>query len=127
MTAELIGIEIDLAQIASGIALGLVEKMMRGRVAARATGADGPALDLRAKLHGRNETVALGAVVTLRSGVALCTERSERAPLGGGEGDRDAGLGITVGLHDRSVVPLEPVDFAPGDRPAPEILHQAIR
>src|SRR5580700_2079829 len=105
MALEVGGVEIHLAEVAVRIALRLIEKMPRGRIAALTTHTDGPSLQLRAEFDRCDEAVAFIAVVTLGSGVAFCAEGCEGAPLRGGEGDRDAGLRVAEGLHQGAVVP----------------------
>ena len=99
---------------------------MGRRAAAFAARADRPCLHPRTKLHGGNEAVADGAVITLGARISFGAERSERAPLRRGECNRDAGLRVTEGLRDRPVVALEAVDLPPRHCVATEVLHEPL-
>src|ERR1051325_5709555 len=92
--------------------------MGAARMAAFAAGGDRPGAQPRAELDHRNEAVAVGSVPAPGARISVGAERGERTPARGGEGDRDARTRVGEGLHDRSVVALEPVDLAPGRPPA---------
>jgi hypothetical protein len=85
--AQLVRVEIDLAQIAGRVALGLVVEVRRARVAALAAGADGAGADAGAELDGSDEAVAAQAVIALGPVLPARAERGERAPGAGGEAD----------------------------------------
>ena len=60
---ELLRVEVDLAQVAGGVALGLIVEVLRGDVAAQAAGGDGAgAHAVLAELDGGHEAVAARAV-----------------------------------------------------------------
>src|ERR1700729_411068 len=80
MPLELLGPEIDGAQVAGRVAFGLVVEMWRIRMAALATGSDRARTNLVAELDHRDEAVAAGTVVALRSRPTVRAERGERAP-----------------------------------------------
>src|SRR5690348_11190536 len=99
MALELTRPEVHLAQVAGGVALGLVVEVRRCRMPALAAGGDRPGADLGTELHDRDETVAAGAVVAPGARPAVGTERGQRAPARGGEGHRDARLAVVERLH----------------------------
>src|SRR4051794_25648125 len=110
MALEVLGIEIDGPEVAARVAFGLVVEVRGAGMPALAPCRYRPGAQLRPELHDRHEAVAAGAVIALRSRIALCPERGEGAPLRGGERHRDARLGIVELLDDRAVVALKAVD-----------------
>src|SRR5665213_1588576 len=66
---ELIGVEVDFAKIAGGVAGGFVVEVGRVGMAAFAAGGDGAGVDAGAELDDGNEAVAAGAIPLLRVGV----------------------------------------------------------
>ena len=92
MAGELVGVEIDRAQIAGGVALRLIGEMRRARVAAFAARGDRDRADARAEFDHRDEAVAAGAVLALacpdrswrrtRRGCPSCAEANGTAMLG---------------------------------------------
>src|SRR6185312_166438 len=122
MALELFRPEVHGAQVAGGVALGLVVEVGRVGVAAFAAGGDRAGMHFRAELDCRDEAVAAGAVIALRARPAMRAERSQRAPARGGERHRDAWLAVVELLHDVAVDALEAVDLAPRHAPAAEVL-----
>src|SRR3990167_6655352 len=100
MARQLLGVEIDLAQPARRITLGLVVEVRTIRVSALASRADGHRPHPGPELHGRHEAVAAGPVVPLGPWVALRPERGQRAPLRRSEGDGDRRSVVAERLHD---------------------------
>src|SRR5690606_2100197 len=86
VTGQVFRVEVDRAEIAAGIAFGLVIEMGRGRIAALPAGADRPGAQAGTEFDDGDEAVAAGAVPAPRAGISARAERSERAPAGGGEG-----------------------------------------
>src|SRR5579883_2685766 len=66
---QLLAVEVDLAQVAGGVALGLVVEVLRLGMAAFAAAGDGAGAHARAEFDYRNEAVAAGPVPFLRAGV----------------------------------------------------------
>src|SRR3954466_1711630 len=77
VAGELVGIEVQLAQVAARVAPGLVEEVRRVRVAALAAGGDRHRLDPVAELDHRDEAVAARAVHPLGPRVGPGAERRE--------------------------------------------------
>src|SRR5690606_1920508 len=77
---ELVRPEVDLAQVAGAVALGLVVEMGRIGVAAGAAGGDRAGAHPLAELDHGDEAVVAGAVVTLGPRVTARAERRQRAP-----------------------------------------------
>src|SRR6185312_2994534 len=123
---QLLRPEVHRAQVAGGVALGLVVEVLRVGMTAFAAGGDRAGAYLRAELDRRDEAVAAGAVVAFRAGPAVRTERGQRTPARGGERHRDARLAVVEFLHDVAVDALEAVDLAPRHAPAAEVLLQAV-
>ena len=63
MANQLVGIEIDLAQIAGAIAQGLVIKVRRGRITAFAARRHGAGPHPITKLDHSDKAIAIGAVI----------------------------------------------------------------
>src|SRR5262245_56090640 len=96
---ELRGIEVDFAQVAGRVALGLVVEVLRRGVAALAAGRDrAGAHAVRAELDDGDEAVAAGAVHPLRPRIGPRAERRERSPGRRREADRDARLAVVERL-----------------------------
>src|SRR5687768_10392809 len=123
---ELVGMEIDLAQVARRVAPGLVVEMGRAGMAALAAGRDRQSPDTRSELDDRDEAVAAGAVPALRARPGARAERSERPPPARSERNRDARPGVGEGLHDVAGQALEAVDLAPRCPPAAEIALEPV-
>src|SRR3954467_10603319 len=77
---QLIAVEIDLAQIARGIALRLVVEMLRRGIAVLTSGGDCAGAHAIAEFNRGDERVAAGAVHLLGAGIGARAERSKRAP-----------------------------------------------
>jgi hypothetical protein len=75
------GMEVDLAQVAAGVARGLFVEVRRVEMAALAAGGDGHRSHALAELDDSDEAVAVRAVHPLRPRVGPRAERGERALL----------------------------------------------
>src|SRR5688572_20302030 len=95
--------------------------MRRLRIAAFAAGGHCPGAHLLAELDDGDETVAVRAIELFIIRPPGDSERGERAPVSGGEPDRDARRGVVERLHDISREPLKPIDLAPRRAPFSEI------
>src|SRR4029077_11682954 len=73
-------VEVDLTQIAAGVARRLIVEVRRLRIAALAAGGHRPRAQAVAELDDGDEAVAAGAVHLLRPLVGARAERGERAP-----------------------------------------------
>src|SRR4051812_33639606 len=119
MARQLLSVEINRAEVAAGVALGLVVEMAVAGMAAFAAGGDRPGADAGAEFDHGDEAVAAGPVPAPGAGIGARGEGGERAPAGGGEGDRDAwAVVVEVLVGDCVVEPLEAVDLAPAHAPA---------
>src|SRR6185503_5916914 len=107
VSLELIAIEVDIAEVARRIAIGLIVEMLRSGHAVQAACRDGPGLHLIAKLDDRDEAVAAGAVPLLGSRIRARAERCERTVGRRCEHHRRARLAVVELLHDGAVVALE--------------------
>ena len=77
---ELRAVEVDLAQVAGRVALGLVVEVRRRGIAALAAGRDGPGAHLVAELDHRDEAVAAGAVPLLRARIRRARRTRRASP-----------------------------------------------
>src|ERR1700675_348879 len=98
VTRELRAVEVDLAEVAGAVADGLVVKVRRRRMAALSAGRDGPGAHAIAELDYGHEAVSAGAVPFLRTRIGARSERRERSPSGGGEGNGDAQTSVVERL-----------------------------
>ena len=119
-------VEVDLAQVAGGVALGLVVEVRRRRIAALAAGAHRPRPHAVAELHHRHEAVAARAVHLLRARVGARAERRQRSPARRREADRDARPGVVERLDDVAGETLVAVDLAPRRLPRAEVGGQPV-
>ncbi len=78
---EFVGIKVDIAQLASRVAKGLVVEMRRRRIAAFAARGDGHGADPGTELNDGDKTVAVRAVEPLAAVVSFRAEGGERSPL----------------------------------------------
>ena len=127
MALQLITVEVDIAQVAGGIPLGLVAEVLRAGHAVQATGGDRLGLHLVAELDDGDEAVAAGAVPLLGAGIGAGAERRQRTPARRTKHHRRARLGIVELLDDGAVVALEAIDVAPGRLPLAEVSRQLVR
>src|SRR5881398_2017676 len=97
---ELVAIEVDIAEIAGGVALRFIVEVLGLRMAAFASARDCPGAHAVPELHHGDEAVPAGAVPLLRAWVGARAERGERAPLRRCEGDRHARLRVVKRLND---------------------------
>src|SRR2546423_344840 len=112
MTFELVGIEVDLAKVARGVALRLVVEMLRRRITAFAAGGHRAGVDaVLAELDDGDEAVAARAVHPLGPRIRPRAERGERTPSSRREHHRNARLAVVELLHDAAVVALEAIDL----------------
>ena len=78
---ELIAVEVHLAQVAGGVALGLVVEMLRLGVAAFAASGDCQGMNLGAEFHYRNEAIPTDrhplAARFANDGTMVCAEDGE--------------------------------------------------
>src|SRR5687768_10185905 len=118
--------EIDLAQVAARIALGLVVEVGRARISALASCRDRPRPYPIAELDDGDKAVAAGPVPAARAGIGSRAERGERSPAGRDERNRQARRRVRERLDDRAAEPLEAVDLAPGRAPAAELALEPI-
>src|SRR3974390_3516936 len=118
---ELIAVEVHFAQVAGGVALGLVVEMLRLGVAAFAASGDCQGMNLGAEFHYRNEAIPAGTVPFFRARVCARPEGGEGPPLRRRKADGDAGSGVVERLHDIPGEALEAVNLAPRGLPGPEI------
>src|SRR5678816_4246655 len=113
VSLQLRGIEVDLAQVAGGVARRLIVEVLRRGVAALAAGRHGSRPDLVAEFDDGDEAVAADAVHLLHPGRRARAERGERSPARRGEPDRDARPRILERLHDVAGEALEAIDLTP--------------
>src|SRR5580704_15278175 len=92
MALEVGAIEIDLSQVASAVALGLIVKVRRRGMAALTAGGNGSRPHAIAKLDHGDEAVSAGAIPFRGSWVRARPEGCQRSPRGGRETDRNARL-----------------------------------
>src|SRR5262245_7344381 len=124
---QLVGIEVDLAQVARRVAFGLIVEMLRRRIAALpACGHRAGAHAVGAELDDGNEAVAARAVHPLRARIGARAERRQRTPRRRRKSHRNARLTVVELLDDAAVVALEAVDLAPRRLPRAEIGREAI-
>ncbi len=95
--------------------------MLRPRIAALAAGGDSDGVDPRAELHRGDEAVAVVAIAVLDPRQCRSADGGERAPVRGGEGDRQAWCGVGKLRLDGVGEALEPVRLAPWRAPSAEI------
>src|SRR6185437_5255729 len=120
-------IEVDRAQVAGGVALGLILEVRRVGIAALAASGHRARGDGGAEINASHEAVAAAAVDALGARILARRERGQRAPDGGGEFDRRAGQAvIEFRMRDGIVQALEAVDLAPGRLPASEVRGQLV-
>src|SRR5450759_1806987 len=121
VSPELRAVEVDLAQFARAVPLGLIVEVRGCRMAALSACRHGPGPHAVAELDHGDEAVAAGAIPLLRARVGACRERGQRSPLRGREADGDAGSRVVERLDDIAGEALESIDVAPWRLPAPEI------
>lgn len=90
MAFQLGGVEIDIPEISSSVATGLIVEMFRARVTAFAAGGNRLCPDSFAEFDNGDETVAARSVPFLGLSRGPRTERGERAPIAGREADWNA-------------------------------------
>src|ERR1019366_6626725 len=113
VSLELLTVEVDLAQLAGAVALGLIVEVRGSRMAALAAGRHGPGAHAFAKLDHGDEAVAAGAIPFFSARVGVGGERSQRSPLRGGEADGNARRRVVERLDDVAGEALESIDLAP--------------
>src|SRR5664279_6322218 len=110
MSLELRAVEVDLAQFARAVPLGLIVEVRGCRIAALSACRHGPGPHAVAELHHGDEAVAAGAIPLLRARVRARRERGQRSPLRGGEADGDARSRVVERLDDVAGEALEAID-----------------
>ena len=126
VSLQLVGIEVNLAQIPGAVPLHLIVEVPRLRMPAFPSGGYRPGAHFISKLHHRDKAVSAGAVPLLRSRVRPGAERSQRAPGGRSEPHRSARFGIVEGLHDVAGQALKAVDLSPRNLPGAEVGFQLV-
>src|SRR6185312_877330 len=126
MALEVLGPEVDRAQVAGGIAVDLVGEVRRSGMATLAARLDGARMHPWAEFDRGDETVAAVAVKALGARPAVRAKGGQGAPKRRRERHRDAGLAVVEVRRQRIVQALEAVDFAPGHAPTAEILLQSL-
>jgi hypothetical protein len=126
VSGQLRRVEVDVAQAAGAVALGLILEVLRLRIAVFAAGRHRLGLHLIAELDHRDEAVPGVAVHLLGVRVTARAERRQRAPSRRGETDGDARPFVVERLHDVAGESLEAVDLAPRRIPLAEVGGQLV-
>src|SRR4051794_29259181 len=103
MSLQLVAVEVDFAQVSGGVALRFVVEVVIARMAALASGGNGPCAHAVTELDDGDETVAARAVPLLRVGIGARSEGCERSPYCGGEAHGNARLRV-VEMRDDLVI-----------------------
>src|ERR1035437_9542700 len=90
VSLERLAVEVDLAQLAGAVALGLIVEMRGRRMAALAAGRHGPGAHALAEFDHGDEAVAVGAIPLPGARVGARGEGCQRSPLRSREADGSA-------------------------------------